>query len=132
MSRSMTSYVTFMTSQVLRRRDITTEPENMEAKKEYQPFYIFARIQLGKGIQQSFRLKKTICWESWATQHALDGLESSLMEEKRLKMSTGRERQNQKGVKTQLNLYDSRLIRIYIFLYERLIQTLIYLMALFN
>ena len=53
MSRSMTSYVTFMTSQVLRRRDITTEPENMEAKKEYQPFYIFARIQLGKGIQQS-------------------------------------------------------------------------------
>ena len=34
------------------------------------------------------------------------------MEEKRLKMSTGRERQNQLGVKTQLNLYGSRLIRI--------------------
>ena len=28
-----------MTSQALRSRDVTTEPENMEAKKEYQRFY---------------------------------------------------------------------------------------------
>ena len=49
------------------------------------------------------------------------------MEEKRLKMSTGRERQNQLGVKTQLNLYGSRLIRIDILLYERLVQTFVYL-----
>ena len=51
MSRSTMSYVTFMTRQALRRRDLTTEPENMEAKKEYQRFYIFARLQLGKGIK---------------------------------------------------------------------------------
>ena len=31
----------------------------------------------------------------WVTQLALDGLESSLMEEQRLKMNTRRERQNQ-------------------------------------
>ena len=30
MSCSMTSYVTFMTSQSLRKRDVTTEPENLE------------------------------------------------------------------------------------------------------
>ena len=50
MSRSMMSYVTFMTSHTLRSRGETTEPENMEAKKEYQRFYIFARLQLGEGI----------------------------------------------------------------------------------
>ena len=52
MSRSMTSYVTFMRSPALRRLDVTTEPENMEAKKEYQRFYIFARLQLDEDIQQ--------------------------------------------------------------------------------
>ena len=52
MSHSMASYVTFMTSHALRRRDVTTEPENMEAKKEYQRLYIFARLQLDEGIQQ--------------------------------------------------------------------------------
>ena len=43
-----------MTSQALRRPDVTSEPENMEAKKEYQRFYFFciARLQLGEGIQQ--------------------------------------------------------------------------------
>ena len=41
-----------MTSQALRSRDVTTEPENMEAKKEYQRFYFFARLQLGEGIHQ--------------------------------------------------------------------------------
>ena len=45
------------------------------------------------------------------------------MEERRLKMSTGREHQSQLGVKTQLNLYGSRLIRIHILLYERLVET---------
>ena len=85
-----------MTSQALRRRDVTTEPENMEAKKEFQRLYIFARLQLGEGIQQIHSdLSKLFGGESLATQHALDGLESSLMEEKRLKMSTGWERQNQ-------------------------------------
>ena len=54
MSLSTTSYVTFMTSQTLRRRDATTEPENMEAKKEYERFYIFARLQLGEGIQHVY------------------------------------------------------------------------------
>ena len=39
----MTSYVTFMTTQAIRRRDVTTEPENMEVKKEYQQFYIFSK-----------------------------------------------------------------------------------------
>ena len=48
----MMSYVTFKTSQALRRRDVTTEPENMEAKKEYQQFYIFTGLQLGEGIRQ--------------------------------------------------------------------------------
>ena len=51
MSHSMTSYVTFMTSQALRRRDVTNETD-MEAKKEYQRFYIFARLQLGEIKQQ--------------------------------------------------------------------------------
>ena len=36
----------------------------------------------------------------WATQHAPDGLESSLMEKKRLKISTGRERQNLRSENT--------------------------------
>ena len=125
--------MTFLTSHALRSRGVTTEPGNMEAKKEYQRFYIFARLQLGEGIQQIHSdLSELFGGGPWATQHALDGLESSLMEEKRLKMSTGRERQNQKGVKTQLNLYGSRLIRIHIILYERLVQTLVYLMALFK
>ena len=88
MSRSVTSYVTFKTSQALRR-----VPENMEANKEYQRVYIFARLQLGEGIQQTS--VNCLVGSPWATQHALDGLESSLMEEKRLNMSTGRERQNQ-------------------------------------
>ena len=74
-----------MTLQALRRRDVTTEPENMEAKKEYQRFFFFARLQLGEGIQQIHSDKL----------HSLDGLESSLMKEMRLKMSTGRERPNQ-------------------------------------
>ena len=52
MSRSLTSYATFMTSQGPRKPDFTTEPENMEAKKEYQRFYIFARLQFGGGKQQ--------------------------------------------------------------------------------
>ena len=65
MSCLMTSYVTFMTSQALRRRDVTTEPKNMEAKKEYQRFYIFARLQLGEGIQQIHSdLSKLFGWES--------------------------------------------------------------------
>ena len=41
-----------MTSQELRRHDVSTEPENIEAKKEYQRFYIFARLQLDEGIYQ--------------------------------------------------------------------------------
>ena len=54
MSRSMMSNVAFMMSQALRRRDVTTEPENMKAKKEYQRFYIFARLQLGEDIHQIY------------------------------------------------------------------------------
>ena len=85
MSRSMTSYVMFMTSQALRIRDVTTQPENMEAKKEYQRVYIFARLQLGEGIQQIHSdLSKLFGGGPWAPQHALDGLESSLMEEKQV------------------------------------------------
>lgn len=41
-----------MTSHAFRKRDVSTVPENMEAKKEYQRFYIFVRLQLGEGIQQ--------------------------------------------------------------------------------
>ena len=96
MSHLMTSYVTYMMSQAFRRCDITTEPENMEAKKECQQFYIFARLQLGEGIQQIHSdLRELFGGESLATQHALDGLQCLLIEEKRLKMSTGLEHQNQ-------------------------------------
>ena len=56
----MTSYVKFVTSQSLRRRDVTTETENMEAKKEYQRFYNFARLQ-----QIHSDLSKLFGGESW-------------------------------------------------------------------
>ena len=60
MSRSMTSYVLFMTSETLKRRDVPTEPENMKAKKEYQRFYVFARLQLVEGICDNLKCSERL------------------------------------------------------------------------